>query len=168
MGVQASSLDDSSVKPSLRTVGWAEQALLDVGILYRQCLRISLWLLFEFTIFLSKTFSWSISDVQCCISFMCIAKQFSSYIYIHIRTHIHTHIYVLFQNLFPYRLLWNIEYSSRHCVQVMANIAPCMLRSFVSKPHILTPLPGFGPGHGERWTTVLFLCRQRLETTEWN
>ena len=41
-------------------------------------------------------------DLQCCVSFRCIAMWFTcTYIYIY-----------FFQILFPYRLLQNIEYSS--------------------------------------------------------
>ena len=56
----------------------------------------------EVTFYFILFFNWSIVDVQCCVSFRCTAKWFS-YIYIHI---------FLFQILFHYRLLQDIEYSS--------------------------------------------------------
>ena len=47
-----------------------------------------------------------IVDLQCCVSFWCVAK------WLH-HTHSHTHItYILFQILFHYRLVQDIEYSS--------------------------------------------------------
>ena len=49
--------------------------------------------------------NWSIVDLPCCVSFSCRAKWFS-YIYTYIC------IYILFQIIFPCRLLQNIEYSS--------------------------------------------------------
>ena len=44
-------------------------------------------------------FSWTIIDLQYCVSFRCTAKRFS-------------YVYNLFQILFHYRLLQDIEYSS--------------------------------------------------------
>ena len=50
----------------------------------------------------NSVFYWSIVNLQCCISFKCIAKWFSC-------------TYILFQILFHYRLLQDIEYSYLCC-----------------------------------------------------
>ena len=56
-------------------------------------------------------FNWSLVDIQCCVSFRCTAKWFSYNIYMYI-----------FQILFPYRLLQNIDYSS-----LCSRVGPCWL-----------------------------------------
>lgn len=50
-------------------------------------------------LFFFLLFNWSIVALQCCLSFRCTVKLFS-------------YICILFQIIFPYMLLWNIEYSS--------------------------------------------------------
>ena len=60
-------------------------------------------------------FSWSIVDLQRCVSFRCTAQWFS-FIYIYV------YIYILFQILFLYRLLQNIVYSFWCCT-----VGPCWL-----------------------------------------
>ena len=61
--------------------------------------------------------NWSIVNFQCCVSFSWIAKWFS-YIYIfYICVWIH-----LFQILFPYRLLQNIE-----CSSLCYKVGPCWI-----------------------------------------
>ena len=64
--------------------------------------------------FLILFFYWSVVDLQRCVSFRCTAKWFS---------YIYTCIYILFQILFPYRLLQNIEYSS-----LCYTVGPCCRR----------------------------------------
>ena len=84
---------------------------------------------------IKKFFYWCIVDLQCCVSFWYIAKWFRYiYIYIYIYTHtcmyvyiciwiyIYIYIYVLFQILFHYRLLQDIEYSSLCYI-----VGPCCL-----------------------------------------
>ena len=89
-------------------------------------------------------FYWSRVDLQSSVSFRCTEKWFGYiyvcvyiyiyiYIYIHTHTHTHTHIYIymyvyilyiyiLFQILFHYRLLQDIEYSS-----LCSTVGPCSL-----------------------------------------
>ena len=52
---------------------------------------------------------WSTVDWQCCVSLRYIAQH---KVCVCFYTHTHTHTYILFQMLFPYMLLQNIEYSS--------------------------------------------------------
>ena len=60
--------------------------------------------------------SWSVVNLQCCISFR--IKVFQLYMYVYMYVCVYTYIYVciyiyiLFQILFHYRLLQDIEYSS--------------------------------------------------------
>ena len=57
-------------------------------------------------------FYWSTVDLQC-VSFRCTAKWFSyRYMYLSVCIYIHISISILFQILFHYSLLQDIEYSS--------------------------------------------------------
>ena len=60
-----------------------------------------------------KKIYWSIADLQCCVSFKGTAKWFH---------YTCTYIFIIFQILFPYRLLQNIEYSS-----LCYTVGPCWL-----------------------------------------
>ena len=59
-----------------------------------------------------KILYWSIVDLQCCVSFRCTAKWIM---------YAYTYIYS-FSDLFPYKLLQNIEYSS-----LCYTVGPCWL-----------------------------------------
>ena len=61
--------------------------------------------------------SWSIVDLQCCISFTCTAKWFSYTVFI---IHMLYTVFILLQILFSYRLSQSIEYSSLCCT-----VGPC-------------------------------------------
>ena len=75
----------------------------------------------HFIRFLFLFFYWNIVDLQCCVGFRYTAKWFS-FIYIYIYIYIFRYIYILFQILFPYRLLQNIEYS-----YLCYTVGPCWL-----------------------------------------
>ena len=60
-----------------------------------------------------KKIYWSIADLQCCVSFKGTAKWFH---------YTCTYIFIIFQILFPYSLLQNIEYSS-----LCYTVGPCWL-----------------------------------------
>ena len=76
-----------------------------------------------------KTFYWSTVDLQCCVNFCCTAKWLS-YTYISFFIFfsiiffsvIHIHVSILFQILFPFRLLQSIEQSS-----LFYTVGPCWL-----------------------------------------
>ena len=59
----------------------------------------------RYFIFLPLFFNWSRVDLQCCVSFRCMAEWFS---YICVYTHAHTYKSILFKILFYYRLLKDI------------------------------------------------------------
>ena len=64
--------------------------------------------------------NWSIVDLQCCVSFRCTANIYT---------------YVLFQVLFPYRLLQNTE-----CSSLCYTVCPCCLCFIYSNMyHLLIP-----------------------------
>ena len=73
-----------------------------------------------------------IVDLQCCVSFKCIAKGFS-------------YIYVLFHILFHYGLLQDIEYSSLcytagpYCVSILY-ILLIPISQFILLPPLFSPL----------------------------
>ena len=50
---------------------------------------------------------WSIVDLQCCVSFKCTAEWFQ--VYSRVIPVIHIRVFILFQILFPYRFLQNIQ-----------------------------------------------------------
>ena len=63
-----------------------------------------------FSFFLNLVLYWSIVDLQCCVSFRCTADD----------SVIHVHTPILFQILFPDRLLQKIELSS-----LCYTVGPC-------------------------------------------
>ena len=78
----------------------------------------------RYLVLFSPFLNWSIADLQCCISFSCIAKWF------------HSIYFFLFQILFHYGLLQNTEYSSL-CYMVGSLLVICSISSIFSIVYML-------------------------------
>ena len=105
-------------------------------------------------------FHWSITDLQCCVSFRCREKWFS-----------YTYITILFflQILFPYRLLQNIEYSS-----LCRTVGPCWKNSYflittgpstLQEQHLIMwrlPYPNTGYAFLHWLWTIFFFLKQLI------